>query len=197
MGAYTVNFDQTLAQVNITLSDTNNVTFSPEEKTRATQKAWNDSSVVEEYWDSSLTFDRTISDYTKPSGVDNILDIYIYPDNTNITNPQKIAQDLWEDFGGYIRFKNYAAQYIEDGYSLYIKSWKKLDYDADSITGKNLQEYVIALASWETLGMLGYKKANLFLKNDTSMGELVTLRRELQREVVRLRSSLPRAFVSV
>lgn len=192
-----MDFDETLAQVNITLGDTNNVTFSPEEKQRALQQAWNDSNVTEEYWDSSLTFDRNTSDYTKPSGVNNILDIYIYPDNSNTTNKEKIAQDLWEDFGGYIRFKNHANQYIEDGYTLYIKSYKKLDYESDSITGKNLQEYVIALGSWNTLGMLGYKKANLFLKNDTSMAELITLRRELQREIIRLRSSLPRAFVSV
>lgn len=192
-----MDFDTTLAQTNIRIGDTNNVTFTVEEKTLALQQAWDDSSVVEEYWDSSLTFDQSTQDYTKPSGVDNILDIYIKPDNSTDTDYHKIPQNLWEDFGGYVRFKNDANIHIPDGYTLYIKSYKKLDYAADSITDRKLQRFVIALGSWNTLEMLGYKKANLFLKNDTSMSELITLRRELQREVTRLRSSLPRAFVSV
>lgn len=192
-----MDFDTTLAQANIRIGDTGNVTFSVEEKTLAMQQAWDDSSVVEEYWDDSITFDQSISEYTKPSGVDNILDLYIKPDNSNDTNQQKIDQNLWEDFGGSIRFKNNANLSIPDGYTIYIKTYKKLDYDSDTITGRKLQRFVIALGSWNTLEMLGYKKANLFLKNDTSMGELITLRRELQREVTRLRSSLPRAFVSV
>lgn len=192
-----MDFTESLAEVNIRLGDSNNVTFTVEEKTQAVQRAWDDSSAVQENWDSSLIYDNQTSDYAQPSGVDNILDIYIRPSASNDTEPEKVDQGLWEVFDGYIRFKNSAQTFIPNGATLYIKSYKKVDYESDTITNKSLKQYIIALGAWNTLEMLGYKKANLFLKNDTTMGELVTLRRELQREVIRLRSSLPRAFVSV
>lgn len=191
-----MDFDETLAQMNITLGDTDNVTFTPEEKQRALQKAWNDTSVVETKWDSSLTFDSSTYQYALPSGVDNILDIYIKSDNS-IDEPEKISQNNWEVVDGNIQFKNAANNYIPDGYTLYLKYNKKLDYNADTLDSTTLQEYVIALGSWNTLGLLGYKKANLFLKNDVTMNEMVTLRRELERELNKLRAALPRAFVSI
>lgn len=192
-----MDYEDTKTQLNITLGDTSNITFTIEEKDRALQKAWNDTYVVEDYWDSSLTFSYSTYQYTKPSGVNNILDIYVRPDNSTDTEPEKIAQDLWEDVGNNIHFKNGANRVIPDGYTLYIKAKKKLDYSTDSITSKTLQEYVIALAALNTLSLLGYKKANLFLKNDTTMGELIQLKREMEREVSNLRARLPRAFVSV
>lgn len=192
-----MNFDESLAAVNIRLGDNDNVTFTIEEKKQAVRRAWDDSSAVQEDWDETLTYDSQTATYTLPSGVANVLDLYIRTSNSTDTQPEKVDQGLWEVFDGSIRFKNNAQAYIEDGTTLLIKSYKKVDYDTDTITNKNLKQYIIALGAWNTLEMLGYKKANLFLKNDTTMGELITLRRELQREVTRLRSSLPRAFVSV
>lgn len=192
-----MNFDESLEAVNIRLGDTNNVTFTPEEKIQAVQRAWDDSAAVTESWDTSLTYDSATSDYTLPSGTANVLSISLRPSNSTDTEPEGIDQGLWEVFDGSIRFRNNARAYIEDGSSLYLKTYRKLDYDTDTITDKKLQQYVVALGAWNTLEMLGYKKANLFLKNDTTMGELITLRRELQRDITRLRSSLPRAFVSV
>ena len=56
-----MDFNTTLEELNITLGDTDNVTFTQEEKIRALRKAWNDPYVVDVVYDSSLVFSRTAS----------------------------------------------------------------------------------------------------------------------------------------
>lgn len=192
-----MDFSDTLDQLNITLGDSSNVTFAIEEKQRALQKAWNDSHVVDLSWDTSLIFDTQTYRYTVPTTLTTVKDIYISPSNSTSDEPEKIDSRLWEVVDGTIQFKNSANNVIPDGYRLYVKGNKKLDYNTDTITATNLQEYVIALGGYNTLAQLGYKKANLFLKNDTSMGELVTLKRDLKQDVTELKAKLPRSFESV
>lgn len=192
-----MNYDATYTQMNIKLGDTEDVTFTPEEKALALQEAWDDYAVTATKWDTSLTFSATSYQYALPTGVDNVLDVYISASNSTADEPSKIAQTLWEVVDGNLQFKNNANAYIEDGYTLYLKYNKKLDYATDTLDTKNLQQFVINLGAWNTLELLGYKKANLFLKNDITMGEMITLRRELERKVNKLRAALPRAFVSV
>jgi len=189
-----MNFADTLEQMNIELGDTNNVTFSVEEKTRALQKAWNDSSVVKVEWDSSLTFTTDTYQYSKPSGIDTVKDIYLSPTNSGVDFPEPISSDLWEVVEDKIQFSPLANRIIPNGNTLYIKGNNKLDYTSDTLGTTNLQEYVIALGGYNTLTLLGFKKANLFLKNDTSMSELIALRREFKQDIKEYRTRLPKEY---
>lgn len=192
-----MDFDQAKDELNITLGDSEDVTFTPEEKIRALTKAWKDSYVIKVVWDSTLTFDSSVYRYAIPPGVDTVKGIYISASNSSSDNPEPIDAGLWSVIDGYIHFTPTAGRTIPTGYTLYIKGGKKLDPDTDTLDTDGLQEYVIALAGYNTLGMLGYKKANLFLKNDTSMGELITLKRDLKDDVREARSKLLREFEAV
>lgn len=191
-----MEFSDSLDELNITLGDSGDVTFTPEEKERALTKAWNDAFVVVTVWDTSLIFSHSIYQYDVPEGLTTIKDIYISRSNSAVDFPDKVAGNLWEVVDGIIQFKNNATYYIPDGFTLYLKGSNKLTVD-DTIDDVNLQEYVVATAGVNTLTALGFKKANLFLKNDLTMGELITLRRELKQEVLELRAKLARSFETV
>lgn len=192
-----MDYDTTLEKLNITLGDTENVTFTPEEKQRALTRAWNDSYVVKVVWDSTLTFDSSVYQYAIPTSMDTVKGIYISASNSSSDNPDPINAGLWSVIDGNIHFNALAGRTIPTGYTLYIKGGKKLDPDTDTLDTAGLQEYVIALAGYNTLMLLGYKKANLFLKNDTSMGELITLKRDLRDDVREARAKLQRSFEAI
>lgn len=189
-----MDFDETLEELNIILGDTGNVTFTPEEKQRALQKAWKDSYVVNIVWDNSLTFDTSTYQYTLPSGITTVKDIYLSVSNTSSDFPEKISSDLWEVVEGAIQFKPKANSIIPDGHTLYLKGNYKIDYSTDSLPNAGLEEYVLALAGNNTIDLLKYKKANLFLKNDTSMSELISLGREFKQDVREARNRLQREY---
>lgn len=190
-----MDFDATLDELNITLGDTDNVTFTPEEKQRVLTKAWNDSYVVQAETDSTLTFSVGTNTYAIPDGMTTVTQVGISPSNSLTTDfVDPIGSDLWEVQESSLVFKNAANRTIPDTYTLYLKGKKKLDPESDSIENADLQEYVIALAGYNTLTLLGHKKANLFLKNDTTVAELVTLKRELGADVSYLRGKLATEF---
>ena len=192
-----MNYQDTLDQLNITIGDSEDVTFTPEEKQRALTKAWNDSFVVKTVWDSTLTYSSSTYQYTKPTGMTTVKDIYISVSNNVTTDkPQKISKELWEIVDNKIQFNNYADSVIISGSTLYIKGTYKYT-TSDTISDVNTQEYITALAGYNTLTALTFKKANLFLKNDTSMSELIALRRELKQEVLEYRAKKARDFESI
>lgn len=192
-----MDFNDTLDELNITLGDSDNVTFTPEEKIRALRKAWNDNFVVSTIWDDSVTFSSATADYTLPDTITSVKGIYISASNSSDNLPDPIDSGLWQVNGTTLSFSNRTKQIVPNGYSFKIKGVYKLDYDSDTLDTKSLQEYVIALAGYNTLGLLGFKKANLFLKNDTSMGELIALKRDLKDDVRELRAKLQRSFEAV
>ncbi len=192
-----MDFNTTLEELNIMLGDTDNVTFTQEEKIRALRKAWNDPYVVDTVYDSSLVFSRTASDYTLPDTLTTVSSVGISASNSSSDFPEQIEPNLWEVVGTTLRFKDGAMNKIPNGYTLYLKGNYKLDYAADTLETVNKQEYVIALAGYNTLMLLGYKKANLFLKNDTTVGELITLKRDLKQDISEARAKLQRSFEAV
>jgi hypothetical protein len=186
-----VDFADSLEQLEITIGDSASVTFTPEEKERALQKAWNDGFVVNTVRDDTLTWATDIWTYAVPIAVDTVKGIYIQRSNYA---DDPIDSDLYEVTDGDIIFRQEAANYFIPGDTIVVKGNYKLDYDTDTLDTENLQEYVIASAGYHTLTLLTFKKANLFLKNDVSMSELITLRRELDAERKELRGKLQRAF---
>lgn len=190
-----MTFDEGLTELNTILGDAADVTFSSSEKTRALTKAWRDSHIVREVWDTSLTYTVGTYQYSLPTTLTTIKDIYISPTGAQEPFPDPIDNDLWELVDDNIQFTWQADRIIPNGYTLYIKGNYKLT-TTDAITNTTMIEYVLAIAGVETLKLLAHKKANLFTKNDVSMGELITLKRELNQDVVDLRRRLRRSWES-
>ncbi len=182
-----------LVKLNLRLRDTDNFAFTSDEKTEAIREAMEDESVVSEAWDSSLTFDQSTYQYARPAGVDVVQDIYIKPSNSTETEPVKISSELWEVVDDNIHFKNYANTHIPDGYTLYLRGVNKYT-SSDTISEVNVQEYVLNLAILILLSSLENIKAVRFINNDISMTELVTAKREAERNVAKYRQRLPRQF---
>lgn len=187
-----MDYAGTLTELNETLDDTGNVTFTPEQKNRALTKAWNDPYVVKTVWDTSTSFNQNSYQYAIPSGMTTVKDIYISSSNTTMDFPVPIDGDMWEVIDGNIQFVG--ANIIPQGWTLYLKGNKKLDSTSDSLETTNLQEYVIALAAYNCITALKYKKVNLFLKNDTTLSELIALGRDLGVEVKDLRAKLQKDY---
>lgn len=192
-----MDFQDTLDEMNITLGDSDDVTFTPEEKIRALRKAWNDQWVTNEVWDTSLSFNSSTYQYAKPATLDTVTGIYIRPTGGTDSEPADIGSNLWNVVGSNIQFKSGANNIIPQGFGLFVKGRKNLEYATDTITNTTTQEYVIALGAYNTVSALMYKKANLFLKNDTTMAELIAMKRELATDVARLRGQLQTEFQAV
>ena len=186
-----MTYDDLLEKLNIRLGDSDNFAFTIEEKQEALDEAFNDEHVVDDDWDSSLTFSHNTSEYPLPSGVGTVMDIYIKVDN-NLDEPEKIASNLWEVINGNIQFKP-GAKTIPEGWTLYIKGRVKFTTD-DSVTAARLQEFILNSAQLHCLNMYGTKKALKFIKNDTSMSEIITFKRELERKVAGYKARIPRSF---
>lgn len=185
-----MDFNAALDELNTTLGDSANITFSADEKTRALTKAWNDPFVVTDGWDDSLTYTQGTYQYSSP--FDAVEDIFL----TGGTAPgDPISNDLWDLVVGNIQFNQRADNIIPTGSTLYVKGRSKFAI-TDTLDAVNLQEYVLALAGYNTLTLLSHKKANLFVKNDVTMSELLALRRELLTDVKEARARLPKHYES-
>lgn len=181
-----------LTELNIRVGDTDNFTFTPEEKTSALTEAFNDDYVITDKWSTSLTFTQGTYQYTLPSGVDVIYDIAIKPDNS-VNEPETIDAGLWEVWDGVLQFKNSASNIIPTGYTLYLKSKTKYD-SSDTVTEVNVQEYILNLAQLRLYKIMLAKKSMRFLKNDTTISEIVTVKRDLEQDVARYRQRLPKSY---
>lgn len=188
-----MTFNETKNELDILLGDSDDVTFTPEEKIRALTRAWNDQYVVKTIIDGTTTFSVSTFEYNIPTALTTVKEILVKASAGSEVFPEPIDSDLWEVVNGKVRFFPQATRYIQDGTTLYMKGAVKLTVN-DTLPSVALEEYVISLAGVNTLTALGYKKANLFLKNDTSMGELITLRRELQRDVTEGRQRLLKEY---
>lgn len=181
--------------LNLRIGDTDDFTFTDVEKSQALTEAFNDPLVTKPIWDSTLAFVYGTYQYTKPTGVDVVQDIYTRAPGDTISEPKQIDSKLWEVVDGNIQFKNEADNYIAEGCTLFIKGKTKYTVD-DSIAETNVQEYILNLAVFNLLGMLGHKKVFKFLKNDTSVSEAIAIKREAERHVQEYRRRMPRQFES-
>lgn len=188
-----MTYNESLDELNTTLDDAGNVTFTPEQKQRALTKAWNDSYVIRTKWDETLTFSTSTYQYAIPVALTTVKDIYLTASSSD--NPEPIDSDLWEIVDGNIQFNARARYIIPHGNTLYCKGNYKLT-TSDTLDDVGMQEYVIALASVETINTLLFKKANLFLKNDVTVSELVAIKREMERMVQAHRNRLVREYES-
>lgn len=186
-----MDFQDTLHAMNITLGDSEDITFTPEEKKRALTKAWNDPWVVEDVWNTAGSFSVNSYQTPLPTGVGTVRGIGVRTSTTDF--PQPLDSSYFDIVGSNIQWTQAARGGLTDGTGLYILGTNKLTVN-NTLNTEALQEYVIALGAWNTLTLLGYKKANLFLKNDLTMGELVALKRDMKADVENMRARFAKRF---
>lgn len=190
-----MDFDTAKTELNTLLGDANNVTFTDAEKTRALTKAWNDPYAVKVSWDSSLTYTQGTYQYDLPETLTTVKDMYLSTVGDDNPFPEPISNDLWDLVDGKIQFNLMADSLIPAGSTLYLKGNYKFTTD-DPLNPVGLQEYVLSLAGYNTLTMLSHKKANLFVKNDITMGELLSLRQQLMVDIKEARTRLLKEYES-
>lgn len=188
-----MNQKQVIAEVSTLLSDILGQ-VSTDRLNSAVKSAWKDGYVSTQAYDNSLVFDSSVYEYTLPETISVVDSIYVK--QSSASNPTPISADLWEVINGVIHFNNDAIRYLETGNQLHIRGKYKLTA-SDLLPNENptLQEYVVALASWIVLKQIGFTKILSFLRNDTSMSELIQFRREIERDVKAYRTQLQTSYM--
>jgi hypothetical protein len=65
---------------------------------------------------------------------------------------------------------------------------------SDNLPTENLINYVLSLAAYVLLKRLQLKYTFQFLKNDTSMADIINARRDMQQDVLTYKQALLREF---
>lgn len=184
-----MDVDNFLTELNIRIGDSDNFTFTPEEKTSALTEAINDSYVVRQGWDTTLSYTAGTYQYPLPTGTTVVLDIGIKRDNSQ-DNPESIGGG-WSVVANNIQFSGLSS--IPSAYTMYLLTAYKYT-SSDTIAETNLQEYVLSLAQLRLYKIMLAKKTMRFLKNDTTVSEIVATKRDLEQDVARYRQTLPKAY---
>lgn len=176
-----------LTDLNLMLNDESNFALTADQKNANITKAFNDQYAVIPVWDNTLTFSINEYQYAVPAGITSVSDIYLERDVSQF--PEFIGRDLWEVIAGNIQFNNMAHWTIPDTYPLWLKGYYKVKA-TDTITDVNLQNYIVSLAGWYCLRGLTYTKLGSFLRNDTTIQELLASRKEMFSDVMEFRRQL-------
>lgn len=182
-----------ITQLNISLSNTAGFAFNNDEITRILENAYNDKYACLPVWDDSLNFDITQYQYQLPGTLTTVSAVYIERTSTNL--PVEISANLWEVVNGQLQFSDRAAQSIPNGFQLFLRGKYKVTTD-DGIDDVGLQEYILALAAYNALQLLLLKKINVFLRNDTTVSDIIAAKREFYTDMVRWRQQVGAEFVN-
>lgn len=181
--------------LNRLLNDSNNFALTSDQKTQIVQQAMADNYAVTPVWDNTITFSISQYQYAMPSDITVVSDIYLERDTSQF--PEPIGRDLWEVIAGNIQFNNIAHWTIPDTYPLWLNGFYKIK-NTDTVTDVNLQNYIVSLSGWIALRDLMYTKIGSFLRNDTTIAELINTRREAMADVMEFRRQLSgRNFVAL
>jgi hypothetical protein len=189
-----MDFNALYSELNIALGDNDDFTFTSNEKSRALTEAINDQYVVSEVWDDSITYDASVWQYAIPTGITVVNELQMAM-NSDDGSPERIPTDAWEVVEDNIHISSRYRNILRTGKTLYVKGLAKLD-STSTVDNVGLQEYILNLSQYNTLKLLTQKKVNRFLKNDTSMAELIGLRGQLWRDVLEYRRRVRRIYIS-
>jgi hypothetical protein len=188
-------FADALTQLKLLTSQTTNFTFTDDELTQALTEAWQNSYVCNPVFDSSTSFQSGTFTYAIPATMTVMQSIWYNP--TTSTPLQLLDRRLYTIPGdGTFVFIDDACRWLSDTYTLYIKGRKKLAI-TDNLTTDGLVNYVISLAAFMLLKRLALKSAFQFLKNDTSMSEIIAIRNSFQSDVLTYKQALQREFEAI
>lgn len=183
--ATTIPYSTLRAQLDTDLRDTDNFTFSAAEKDEALRKAIEDDPYCFDIEiDNATLVTPNTSSY--PAPFDTITDIAI--DGYQNGSPVFLSSSLWEQVGDSVIFDN-SLTYLPTGDTLIF-------YGTNSFTAtvgvpRTHRAYVINLAIAHTLDLLLEGKVNRFLRNDTSLAELMQVRTNKLKDAQALLKAIP------
>lgn len=184
-----MTYAEAQSTLNIDLNDSDDFTFTPEEKQRALTQAWNDPHNVSSAWDESTTYADTTYQYAKPATIDNLKSLYYK--TTSETFPVRLDSGSWESVNTNIYITPEARYTIPNGATLIFRGVKQLATTDDLADDR--QEYVLKLARYNLLSMLVGKKVNKFLQNDTTTAEIMAAHQALEKELAAMRRRFTQA----
>lgn len=189
-----MDFSTSKTELNVLLSNTSGFVFNDQEVTQMLTDAWNDKWAVQPVWDStSISFVQGTYQYLLPSTITTVSAVYMERSTSNL--PEEISGELWEVINGNIQFNDRAYQTIPSGTQMFLRGRYKVTTD-DSVDDVGLQEYIVALAGYNALRYLLFKKTNQFLRNDTSVSEIIATRTALFADLVQWRHQIGSEFVN-
>lgn len=188
-----MNFDDLTLQLNNMLGDTSNFALSLAQKQQNLTTAFQDQYVVSEVWDNSITFSVTNYQYPVPTDMDVVIDIWL--ERAQDRFPEPISTSLWNQIAGNIQFLPSAQWKIPDNYSLWVQGTHK-NIVSDDITDVAAQNYILSLAGLLCLRNLAYTKLLSFLRNDTTVADIINLRKDMENEVAAYRAQLQTRWIS-
>jgi hypothetical protein len=187
-------YTDALTALNTLVNDTDNFTFTTDLKNDALTYAWNDTYVGKIVWDSSTAYTMGTWQYPIPSALTTVHDIYVQRD-TDIP-PEPIDGTLYEIVAGNIQFNPWGNWVLDDNYTLYVKGFYKYK-TSDPLDTVALQNYVINMAAQRLLAKFGFMKVFRFLQNDTSLADILNLRKQIDTDVAIYRQALQREFEGI
>lgn len=179
-----LSVSQIKTRLNTKLSDDQDKTFTSSEKDEFLVSAYNDASNFIIDRDTSLTTVSQQYNYTLPTGFTAPTDIFIDLDSDGVG--YKIPTNQYNVINGVVYFSNSLS--LTPNCTLILFGKNKLD-TTDSLPDF-LQDYVLTLAQIEAYEFMKNKYSTRFLKNDVSMGELVTSLNQLEQKAEMLRKNL-------
>jgi hypothetical protein len=174
------------ARLNIWLKDSDDFTFTPAEKQESLNTAIDDPHVYINTRDTSLTVIVSTPSYPLPSGWTGLHNVAVdfYGDGTDIN----LDRSSWKLVDGNIYFRRDKVLNLPVGKSLILYGKKKLS--SFDIIPNFLQEYVLNMAASNTLSLLRAAKTNRFIRNETTMGEMLQAGAQYQGRAQMLKRSL-------
>lgn len=179
-----LTFAQMTTRLNTKLSDSTDKTFSSSEKNEFLTSAYDDPEVYYIGRDTSLTTVADQNAYTVPSGFGEITDIFFDTLDDGVGN--RVERNSYDIVDGTIYFHNIRS--MPTGYNIII--FGKKDVAITDTMPESLQTYVLTLAQLEAYEFMKNKYATRFLKNDVSMGELLSAIGQLEQKAGSLRKNL-------
>lgn len=187
-------FTDLKTRLNVELRDSDNATFTDAEKVEALTKAIEEEAVAVVEESNATTFTNGTRNYGLGPNIRQIYSIGIDPSNQG--NPYPLDKESYDWTAPNLTFQAPYVQGIPTNTVLYIKWLRKLTI-ADDIPAQ-VYPYVLNQAVYYTTRLLLAGKINRFLRNDTSVSEILNAGQAAKQDALRLKKSLPAArFVSI
>lgn len=177
-------FSDLKTRLNTWLRDTQNLTFTDDEKTEILKEAVNDPFVAYPVRDTSLTTAANTYSYTMPTGVRDVFEVGLDINSDGVFH--LINPDSYDIINGTIYFKDKG---MPSGKAIQIIGNKKLDYQSSDFPTQ-LQEYVLHMAMIAAFEMLKTSLTTRFVKNDMTMSDIIQSIATHQRRAEELRRSI-------
>ena len=179
-----VTFTDLKTRLNTWLRDTQNLTFTDDEKTEILKEAVADPFVAYPVKDTSLTTAAGTYTYTMPSGIRDVFEVGLDINSDGIFH--LVNPDTYDIINGEIHFNDKG---LPSGKTIQVIGNKKLDYLSADFPVQ-LQEYILHLAMIAAFEMLKTSLTNRFLKNDMTMSDIIQSIATHQRRAEELRRTI-------